>query len=101
MVGFIVLASLLLLPLALSDDLAPGRTLLIETVDEPEPETKHRNDENIKKQENKLPTEHISSNDNGNDYSLKWDKDGKKPANHFCAGFTNSDCFKVNNFSLT
>ena len=47
MVGFIVLASLLLLPHALSDDLAPGRTLLIETVDEPEPETKHHNDENI------------------------------------------------------
>ena len=88
MVGFMMFAShlLLLLPLASlsdDDDLAPGRTLLIETVDdEPEVEAKHHKDENDKKLENKLPVnEHISKSDNGNDYSLKWTEG-------VCAGFT-------------
>merc|ERR1719370_1547213 len=79
MVGFKVFASLLLLlPLASlsDDDLAPGRTLLIETVDdEPESEAKHHNDGNDK-QEIKLPVnEHISRSGNGNDYSHKWTDD--------------------------
>ena len=86
MVGFMVFTTLLLLlPIASlsdDDDLAPGRTLLIETVDdEPEVEAKHHKDENDKL-ENKLPvTEHISKSDNGNDYRLKWTED-------VCAGFT-------------
>ena len=83
MVGFMVFATLFLLPLALkADDLPRGRTLLIETVDEPaEPEAMQINNENDK-QENKLTvTEHISkSSDDGNDYSLKWTNDA-------CAGF--------------
>ena len=86
MVGFMVFANFLLLlfPLALpaDDDLPRGRTLLIETVDEPsEPEAVQINNENDK-QENKLTvTERISkSSDDGNDYSLKWTNDA-------CAGF--------------
>ena len=86
MVGFMLFATLLLLlPLASlsdDDDLAPGRTLLIETVDdEPESEAKHHNDGNDK-QEIKLPVnEHISRSGNGNDYSHKWTDD-------VCAGVT-------------
>ena len=84
MVGFMVFANfLLLLPLALKadNDLPRGRTLLIETVDEPEPEAMNQKNENDK-QENKLTvTERISkSSDDGNDYSLKWTNDA-------CAGF--------------
>ena len=83
MVGFMVFASLLLLlPLASlsdDDDLARGRTLLIETVDEPESEAKHHKDENDKV-ENKLPVnERISRSGNGNDYSHKWTE-------YVCAG---------------
>ena len=86
MVGFMVFANfLLLLPLALKadDDLPRGRTLLIETVDEPsEPEAALQINNENDKQENKLTvTERISkSSDDGNDYSLKWTNDA-------CAGF--------------
>ena len=93
-----VLASLLLLPLlAFSDEMAPERTLLIETVDEPEPEVpKYHDDENMKKKtENKLPTEQIF----GNDYGRKgWEKVGEKAAKHFCAGFSNSHCLTNSQF---
>ena len=91
------LASLLLLPLlAFSDEMAPERTLLIETVDEPEPEVpKYHSDENMKKKtENKLPTEQIF----GNDYGRTWEKVGGKAAKHFCAGFSNSHCLTNSQF---
>merc|ERR1711909_58992 len=64
--------TLLLLPLALSDDhIAPGKTLLIETKDEPT--AKAQNDENHI-EENKVTVQHISKNGNGNDYSLTGNK---------------------------
>merc|ERR1712179_410493 len=84
MVGFILLPTLLLLlPLTLSDKLPPGRTLLIETVDEPKNE--HRNAENHEEEE-KLPSEHISKNDSGNDYSLDLSRPYKGGKKRFCAG---------------
>ena len=99
MVGFILLPSLLLLlPLTLSDKLPPGRTLLIETVDEPKNE--HRNAENHEEEE-KLPSEHISKNDSGNDYSLDLSRPYKGGKKRFCAGFTISNGFKVHNLSFT
>ena len=94
MVGFVLFATLLLLPLTLADDLPPGKTLLIETVDEPKPE--HQNDE-----KNKLPTEHISGDDNGNDYSLDSSKPYKGGKKRVCTGSTISHGFEVHNLSLT
>ena len=106
MVGFMLFATLLLLPLTSAEDLPPGRTLLIETVDEPKAE--HQNNalnnalDNALKEKNKLPTEHIPRDDDGNDYSLDSSeplyKAGKK---HFCTGLTISHGFKVDNLSLT